>query len=55
MDFNYEDKDKIEINDDFKLESILDNNNSLLDLNYAFTNKCYKILIKKNYSLKKPL
>jgi Fe-S cluster assembly protein SufD len=55
VDFNYEDKDKIEINDDFKLESILDNNNSLLDLNYAFTNKCYKILIKKNYSLKKPL
>ena len=55
VDFNYEDKGKIEINDDFKSESILDNNNSLLDLNYAFTNKCYKILIKKNYSLKKPL
>ena len=55
IDFSYEDKDKIEINDDFKLESILDNNNSLIDLNNAFTNKCYKILIKKDYSLKKPL
>ena len=55
IDFDYEDKDKIEINNDFKLNSISDNNNSLIDLNNAFTNKCYKILIKKNYSLKKPL
>ena len=29
--------------------------NSLIDLNNAFTNKCYKILIKKDYFLKKPL
>jgi Fe-S cluster assembly protein SufD len=55
IDFDYEDKDKIEINNDFKLNSLSDNNNSLIDLNNAFTNKCYKILIKKNYSLKKPL
>ena len=33
----------------------LENNNSLLFLNNAFTNKCYKITVKKNYSLKKPL
>ena len=31
------------------------NGNSLLSLNNAFTNKCCKITVKKNYSLKKPL
>ena len=55
IDFNYEDKNKIEINDDSKLENQLKNKNSLIDLNTAFTNKSYKILIKKDYSLKKPL
>ena len=55
VDFNYEDKDKIEINDNFKFENKSYNNNSLLALNNAFTNKCYKISIKENYSLKKPL
>ena len=55
IDFDYEDKGKIEINDDFKLNDALTNHNSLIDLNNAFTNKCYKILIKEDYSLKKPL
>ena len=55
IDFNCEDKNKIDISENFKHESILDNNNSLIDLNNAFTNKCYKILVKKDYSLKKPL
>ncbi len=55
VDFNHEDNDKIEINDDFKYENKLDNNDSLLALNNAFTNKCYKISIKENYSLNKPL
>ena len=32
-----------------------DYENSLIDLNNAFTNKVFKILVKKNYSLKKPL
>ena len=32
-----------------------DNNNSLSDLNNAFTNKCFKILVKKGYKLAKPL
>ena len=31
------------------------NINSLIDLNNAFINKIYKILVKKDYSLKKPL
>jgi Fe-S cluster assembly protein SufD len=55
IDFTHEDHDKIEINDDFKFVNRLEDNNSLLSLNNAFTNKCYKITVKKNYSLKKPL
>ncbi len=55
IDFSYEDQDKIEIDDDFKIENNLKSNNSLLSLNNAFTNKYYKILIKKNYNLRKPL
>ena len=55
IDFDYEDKDKIEINDDSNLDNTVNTDNSLIDLNNAFTNKCYKILIKKDYFLKKPL
>ena len=55
VDFTHEDHDKIEINDDFKFVDRLEDNNSLLSLNNAFTNKCFKITVKKNYSLKKPL
>ena len=55
IDFTFEDHDKIEINDDFKFVSELEDNNSLFSLNNAFTNKFYKITIKKGYSLKKPL
>ncbi len=55
VDFTHEDHDKIEINSDFKFVNRLEHNNSLLSLNNAFSNKCYKITIKKNYSLKKPL
>ncbi len=55
IDLSYEDQKKIEINEISKLENKNENENSLLDLNSAFTNKNYKILIKKNYHLKKPL
>jgi len=55
VDLTHEDHDKIEINDDFKFVNRLEDNNSLLSLNNAFSNKCYKITVKKNYSLKKPL
>ena len=55
IDFSYEDQDKIEINDNYKLKDEFINNNSLTDLNNAFTNKIYKIIIKKDYFLKKPL
>ncbi len=55
IDFSYEDKNQIEIFDDFKTDYKFDNNNSLIDLNKAFSNKYFKILIKKGYSIKKPL
>ena len=55
IDFSYEDKNKVEINESSNFKNNLENNNSLTDLNSAFTNKSYIILIKKDYSLKKPL
>ena len=55
IDFAFEDKDKIEINENSKPNNKLKNNNSLIDLNSAFTNKSYKILVKENYSFSKPL
>ena len=55
IDFNYEEKDKIEILDEIELNNNFDSINSLVNLNNAFINKHLKIVIKKNYSLKKPL
>ena len=55
IDFSYEDENKILINENSKLDNKIENSNSLIDLNNAFTNKSYKILIEKDYSLKKPL
>ena len=55
INFKYEDQDKIEINESSKLEDKFKNSNSLIDLNNAFINKICKILVKKDYSLKKPL
>ncbi len=55
IDFDFEDQNKIEIIDETKKDISFDYENSLIDLNSAFTDKVFKILIKKNYSLKKPL
>ncbi|MDC2987685.1 SufD family Fe-S cluster assembly protein [Candidatus Pelagibacter sp.] len=55
IDFNFEDQNKIEIIDETKKNISFEYENSLIDLNSAFTDKVVKILIKKNYSLKKPL
>ena len=55
IDFNYEDQNKIEIKDEIEKGITFEYENSLIDLNNAFTNKAFKILIKKNYSLKRPL
>ena len=55
IDFSYEDKKQIEIIEDSYTIDKSENNNSLIDLNIALSNKHLKILIKKDYSLKKPL
>jgi Fe-S cluster assembly protein SufD len=55
IDFHYEKKEQIEIIDQSETTNKFDNNNSLSDLNNAFTNKCFKILVKKGYHLAKPL
>ena len=51
IEFNYEDEDKIEILDEIELKEKPDFENSLIDLNNAFTNKYYKIVVKEKYSL----
>ena len=55
IDFEYEDSRKIEILDENDFKSKVKNENSLINLNNAFSNKYYKIVVKENYSLKKPL
>ena len=55
IDFNYEDQNKIEINDETKEGVSFDYNNSLIDLNSAFSHKVFKIMVKRNYCLKRPL
>ena len=54
-EFNYEETNKIEIIEDFNLLNEKININSLTSLNNAFTDKHYKLVVKKNYTLKKPL
>ena len=55
IDFSYEDDDKIKLNETSETESEIKSFNSLVDLNNAFSSKIYKISIKKDYHLKKPL
>ncbi len=55
IDFNYEDENQIEIFDAIKINDKFVNKNSLINLNNAFRNKYYKILVKKGYLTKKPL
>ena len=54
IDFNHEDKNKIEIIDNLELQIEKKKINSLVSLNNAFVNKGCKLIIKKNYQLKKP-
>ncbi len=55
IDFDYEKKDQIEIIDQSETINKFNNNNSLSDLNSAFTNKSFKIVVKEGYHLTKPL
>ena len=55
LSFEYEESDKINLTtlDNFNQNS--NDDNSLLSLNNSFSNKIHNILVKKNYSFKKPL
>ena len=55
LSFEYEESDKINLTtlDNFNQKS--NDDNSLLSLNNSFSNKIHNILVKKNYSFKKPL
>ena len=55
IDFQFEDKDKVEIFDDLELNKTYSDINSLVNLNNAFSDKNFKIIVRENYSLKKPL
>ncbi len=55
IEFDYEKKDQIEIIDQSETINKFNNNSSLSDLNSAFTNKSFKIVVKKGYQLIKPL
>ena len=55
IDFDYEKKDQIEIIDQSETINKFNSNSSLSDLNSAFTNKSFKIVVKKGYQLSKPL
>ena len=55
IDFKYEEKNKIEILNTHEKDQELRNTNSLVALNNVFADKNHRIIVKKNYSLKKPL
>ena len=55
VDFKYEEKNKIEILDTYEVDQKLQSINSLVALNNVFKSKNHRIIVKKNYSLQKPL
>ncbi len=55
LSFEYEEKDKINLSSLDNFNQNLNDDNSLLSLNNSFSNKIHNILVKKNYSFKKPL
>ena len=54
FDFNYEEKDKIEIIDTHETKD-LNSRNSLVSLNNAFKFHYVKLIVKEDYSFNKPL
>ena len=55
IEFNFEEKNKIEIIDVLNSHDEKNNINSLISLNNAFVDRHFKLIVKKNYVLKKPL
>ncbi len=55
LSFEYEESDKINLTTLENYNQNPNDDNSLLSLNNSFSNKIHNILVKKNYSFKKPL
>ena len=55
LSFEYEESDKINLTTLENFNQNPNDDNSLLSLNNSFSNKIHNILVKKNYSFKKPL
>ncbi len=55
LNFEYEESDKINLTTLENYNQNPNDDNSLLSLNNSFSNKIHNILVKKNYSFKKPL
>ena len=55
LNFEYEESDKINLTTLENFNQNPNDDNSLLSLNNSFSNKIHNILVKKNYSFKKPL
>ena len=55
LSFEYEESDKINLTILNNFNQNPNDDNSLLSLNNSFSNKIHNILVKKNYSFKKPL
>ena len=55
IDFNFEEKDKVQVTREVKKNKNKIDNEALLSLNNAFNNIFYNITVKSNYEIKKPL
>ncbi len=55
LSFEYEESDKINLKTLDNFNQNPNDDNSLLSLNNSFSNKIHNILVKKNYSFKRPL
>ncbi len=55
IDFQFEDKEKVQISYDLDLKKTYSDINSLVNLNNAFSDKNFKIIVRENYSFNKPL
>ena len=55
IDFQFEDKEKVQISYDLDLKKTYSDINSLVNLNNAFSDKNLKIIVRENYSFNKPL
>ena len=55
IELNYEEKNKIEIIEELRVNEKVSESNVLIALNNAFASNYIKLIVKENYSFKKPL